>query len=322
MDRLSSLRVFVEIARTGSFTATAKQLGMSKASVTKHLASLETALGTRLLMRTTRQIGLTDAGVAALASARQILDAFEVMEADVRDSTHCPRGIVRIGTPPSFGAHYLAPLAVSFTQSNPSIQVAILMDDGSANLVAQGLDLSVRIAPAPKDADYVAVPLAKAPQVAVASAAYLEKFGTPTVPADLGRHNCLLHTIKSPTGVWRFDGPDGETAVRVHGTYVSNLGEPLQYGAIHGHGISIHPYYAIDEELRAGRLIPLLPGYAPRSLDVFVVYSSRQALPMRVRRFLDHLREWAATPPSWSAATTALQAPRAAARRARGRSFA
>src|SRR5262245_24662940 len=195
MDRLRCMQVFVEVARDGSFTGAARRLGMSKASVTKHVAWLESSLRARLLNRTTKQVGLTDAGLSMLPSARVLLERYDEIGADVRDSIRQPKGMIRVGTPPSFGAHHLAPLVMGFTALHPEIQVALILDDGSANLIAQGLDLSVRIAPELEDASYVAQPLTKAPQALVASSSYLGRHGVPQAPADLARHNYMVQSI-------------------------------------------------------------------------------------------------------------------------------
>jgi DNA-binding transcriptional LysR family regulator len=313
MDRLRCMQVFVEVARDGSFTGAARRLGMSKASVTKHVAWLEQSLRARLLHRTTKQVGLTDAGLTTLRSARALLERYEEIEVDARDSTRQPKGLVRVGTPPSFGAHHLSPLVTGFTALHPEIQVAMILDDGSANLIAQGLDLSVRISPAPDDASYVAQPLTKAPQVLVASPSYLGRHGTPQSPAELARHNCLVHTLKAPTGLWRFAGAEGEISVRVRGSICSNFGETLQQAALLGHGISMHPYYMVSDDLATGRLQAVLPQHPPLSLDIYVIFSSRQNLPLRVRKFVEYLKDWARTPPAWAAQRKAQSRPPGAA---------
>lgn len=309
MDRLRAIQVFVEVARDGSFTGAARRLGMSKASVTKHVAWLEHTLRARLLNRTTKQVGLTEAGLTALKSGKLLLERYEGIEADVRDSIREPRGVIRVGTPPSFGTHHLVPLVTEFAARHPDIQIALLLDDGSANLIAQGLDLSVRIAPALEDASYVAQPLTKAPQVLVASPAYLEKHGAPQSLAELAHHNCLVHSLKSPTSIWRFTGPAGEASIRVRGSIYSNFGEALKHAALLGHGISMHPYYMVSEDLAAGRLAVVLPQYEPVGLDIYVIFSSRQSLPVRVRKFIEFLKDWAKTPPDWATPTCHRFAP-------------
>ena len=300
MDRLHSFRIFVEVAQVGSFSQAARHLGLSKATVTKHVAALEDALAARLLERTTQYVRLTDAGVTALESGLALLEQYEQIEADVRDALRNPSGVVRIGTPPSFGAHHLVPLLVEFSSAHPGIRLELAVDDGTANLVAQGLDLSVRIAPSLKDASYVAQPLVRARQVLVASPAYLREHGAPSAWAELARHRCLVHSLKSPTGTWRASGPGGEASVRVRGPICSNIGEPLRHAALLGHGIAMHPFYMVSEDLARGRLQVVLPDHEPQGLEIYVIFASRQGLPVRVRRFVEFLREWAKTPPDWA----------------------
>ena len=300
MDRLRSMQVFIEVARRGSFAGAARHLGLSKASVTKQVAALERLLGARLLNRTTKSVGLTPAGLTALDGGQIFVQRFEQIEAEVRDSVRLPKGVVRVGTPPAFGTHHLVPLVMAFAGRHPEIQVALTLDTGSTDVIAEGLDLSVRIAPRLPDASYVAQPLARAPQVLVASPAYLEKRGVPVTVAQLARHNCLVHSLKSPTSIWRFAGAAGGASVRVSGTLFSNFGEALKQAALLGHGIALHPYYMVTEEIAAGRLAIVLPAWEPEPYDISVIYSSRQNLPVRVRRFVEFLKEWARTPPDWS----------------------
>lgn len=300
MDRLRCLEIFAEVARGGSFTAAAGHFGVSRAAVTKHVASLERSLGAPLLARTTQRVGLTDAGRRALQNALPLLDRYEEMENDVRDSMSTPRGIVRVGTPPSFGVRHLVPLIAAFVELHPDIQVALELDDGRASLVADRLDLSVRIAPALEDASFVAQTLVQAPQVLVASPAYLSRAGTPATPHDLARHDCLIHTLKAPTARWHFTHAGGDVSVHVRGPLSSNLGEALQQAALCGLGLSIHPYYMVSDDIAAGRLRVVLAEHVPTRLDIHVIYSARRNLPQRVRSFLDFLRQWARTPPDWS----------------------
>jgi molybdate transport repressor ModE-like protein len=273
LDRLRCIEVFIEVARTGSFAAAARHLGMSRPAVTKHVARLEDLLGARLLNRTTKQVGLTEAGHLASTAGRQLLERFDAIEADVRESTRMPRGVVRVGTPPAFGTYHMVPLIAEFAERHPDIQVVLSLDTGDANLVAQGLDLSVRITQELEDASHVAQPLAKAPQVLVAAPDYLARHGAPRGPADLARHNCLVHVIKSPTGIWRFTGPQGPASVRVRGTIASNFGDALMHAALRGYGISMHPYYMVSQWLEQGRLVPVLrrvrAGRARRLRDLF-----------------------------------------------------
>jgi DNA-binding transcriptional LysR family regulator len=300
MDRLRCLEIFAEVARGGSFTAAAQRFAISRSAVSKHVAWLEQTLGAQLLVRTTKEVGLTGPGQRLLDSSLQLLERFEEMQAEVRDAVDTPRGVIRIGTPPSFGVHHLLPLVLRFTALHPDIQITIDADDGRASLVAERLDMSIRNAPALDDASYVAQSLLKAPQVLVAAPAYLQRAPPLSSVHDLAHHDCLVHTLKSPTAYWRFATPQGENAVRVRGALRSNLGEALHHAALAGRGLAIHPTYMVAADLLAGRLVNVLPQTPPLGLDIHVIYPARSNLPKRVRAFLDHLRDWARSPPDWA----------------------
>lgn len=301
MDRLRCLQVFAEVARSQSFVRAAWKLSVSKATVTKNVAWLENSMGSQLLNRSSKQVTLTDAGLRVLESAQELLDRYERLEADVRDSVHLPRGSIRVGTPPAFGIHHLMPVVAGFGERYPDIETTVVLDDGRMDLLAEGLDLSIRIAPQLQDASYIAIPLMKAPQVLVASPAYLARAGQPKDIQDLKRHNCLVHTLKSSAGYWRFEGSPRQE-VRVRGTVRSNLGEALKMSALLGAGIALHPYYMVSDELRSGALEVVLPEHIPEELDIYVVFSTRRNMPVRVRALLEFLKAWATKPPPWALA--------------------
>ncbi len=198
-----------------------------------------------------------------------------------------------------------------FTERYPDIRILLLLDDGSANLITQGIDLSLRIGPALDDASHITVPLTKASQVLVASKDYLRVHGTPKTPADLADHNCLVHSLKSPTNIWRFSGTAGEVSVRVRGTVCANFGDALKQAALLGHGILMHPYYMVSDELKDKRLVVVLPDYEPLELDIYAVYPTREHLPVRTRRLLDFLKRWAKTRPDWANPASHKQLARA-----------
>ncbi len=296
MDRLRCIEVFLTVARAGTFTAAAQNLGISKANVTRHIAFLEDLFGTRLIHRTTTQVRLTEAGDAAFAGGNLLMERYEELEAGSRTRTRGLKGLIHVGTPPAFGAaHLIRPMA-QFVDRYPEVQFSVSIDLGFENLIAQGRDVSVRIGPPPQDASYIAVPLTTAPQMLVASRAYLSRKGIPETPSDLSGHNCLLHLIKAPTHVWNFRAGQDEISVQVSGTLRSNLGDVLKSSALMGQGISMHPYYMVSDELASGSLVPVLPLYKPPSLNIYVIYPTRHNLPLRVKTFVTHLREWAQVP--------------------------
>jgi DNA-binding transcriptional LysR family regulator len=296
LDKLRSIEVFIEVAQGLSFSAAAQRLGMAKGNVTKHIAWLEHELGAQLLTRTTKSVSLTDAGLALMQNGRDLLDRVDDVEASVRNSVGEARGVLRVGSPPSFGAFHLVPVVTAFAHAHPDIQVVMYLDDGRADLVTEGLDISVRIAATLKDSSQVAQRLATVPQVLVAASSYLKRRGTPATVADLKHHDCMVHTLKSPTQSWNFTGPDGPISVRVTGTLRANFGEPLRHAALLGHGISMHPTYMVADDLKKRRLEAVLGQYVPTGLDIYAVVPSRRSLPTRVQTFMKFLKLWFGQP--------------------------
>jgi DNA-binding transcriptional LysR family regulator len=266
--------------------------------VTKHIAWLEQSLGVQLLTRTTKSVSLTESGLSLLENGRELLDRVDNIDAAVRQSVKEPKGMFRLGAPPSFGAFHLVPIITAFSSAHPDIQVVLYLDDGRTDLVAEGLDMSVRIATSLKDTSQVAQRLAVVPQLLVASPDYLRRRGTPQTIADLAKHECMVHALKSPTNIWTFMGEvqgqetTAKTTVRVHGSIRANYGDPLRHAALLGHGISMHPTYMVMQDLQEGRLVSVLPQFRPVGVDIYAVFPSRKNLPVRVRTFLDFLRQW------------------------------
>lgn len=299
MDRLKAIEIFSEVAKGRSFTGAAQRLGMAKGNVTKHVKWLEDLLGAQLLARTTKSVSLTEAGLTLLEGSQNLLDGLDALEAAVRGAVKDSKGTIRVGTPPSFGAAHLVPLVTAFSAIHPDIQFALHLDDGRVDIAAEGLDLSLRIAPSLKDTSLVAQKLGSVPQLVVASQAYLAARGKPQTPDDLTGHDCLVHALKAPTNFWSFTGPYGKQSVRVSGSMRANFGEPLRHAALLGQGISMHPNYMVMQDIQQNRLKKLLPAYQPNGLDIYAMYPSRRNLPGRVRLFLEFLRERFQKNPDW-----------------------
>ena len=299
MDRFKAIEIFSEVAKGRSFTGAAQRLGMAKGNVTKHVKWLEDLLGAQLLARTTKSVSLTEAGLTLLEGSQNLLDGLDALEAAVRGAVKDSKGTIRVGTPPSFGAAHLVPLVTSFSAIHPDIEFALHLDDGRVDIAAEGLDLSLRIAPSLKDTSLVAQKLGSVPQLVVASQAYLAARGKPQTPDDLTGHDCLVHALKAPTNFWSFTGPYGKQSVRVSGSMRANFGEPLRHAALLGQGISMHPNYMVMQDIQQNRLKKLLPAYQPNGLDIYAMYPSRRNLPGRVRLFLEFLRERFQKNPDW-----------------------
>jgi len=286
------MKTFVEVAQARSFTVAARRMGVSRATATKQVAALETILGARLLDRNSQFVSLTEAGSEMLEGSVRLLEDLEGLAENVASSTGAARGTIRIGVPPSFGANHLIRAIAAFLEVSPKINIQLVLDDGTSNLVREGIDVSIRIATSLQSTGEIAKLLGRVRQLLVASPAYIARHGKPRTPLDLSEHNCLVHALKSPSDVWTFIGTEGQMAVHVSGTIRSNFGDPLRTAALFGQGISIHPTYMVEQDIADGALVALLPDYEPLALDITAIYPQRRHLPARIRSFLDFTKDW------------------------------
>lgn len=292
MDRLRAMEMFVAVAKARSFSAAALRLGISRSSVTKHVRALERALGAPLLLRSTKTVSLTQAGEIAVAEAEELLERLDLLRARTAGTVAGPGGEIRIGTPPALGG-FLLPAISRFLVENPMIRASLLLDDGSADLIGAGLDVSLRLVPSLPDTTHVAHALGEVRIIAVASPDYLARRGEPQTPAELSRHECLVHHAKHPTGQWHFRINGSFQPVHVRGALRSNFGDALRRAAIAGLGITLVAPYMVEDDLRVGRLRIVLPGYEVRPHKLYALVPHGRQPPARLRRFLDFLKAWA-----------------------------
>jgi len=291
MNTIECIEVFVEVAKGLSFTRAAERLGTSRSVITKKVAWLEDNFETQLLQRNTKRVSLTESGEILLRNADSVTRTLHDLKDMVRSSVQRPEGRIRVGSPPSFGTVHLAPAVQSFLEAYPEVQVSMQLDDGRSDLIAENMDLSVRIAPYLRDTSQIAYKLAVVPQVLVATTEYLERVGTPARPAHLKDHNCLIHTLKAPMGQWQLTDSKGQIhTVQVSGSFNSNVGESLLHLARRHYGISMHPRYMVEDLISQGQLQIVLPEFKCQGLDIYAVVQSKRYLPYKVRLFVDHLR--------------------------------
>src|SRR5579859_890301 len=297
MDRLDEINAFAAVADARSFTQGARRLGVSSAQISKMVARLENRLGARLLNRTTRDVSLTDNGRAYLERARNLLEDFETLEGSVRDQGG-PRGLLKISAPVSFGASQLMPAILDFAAAYPQVSLDVSSTDRMVNLVEEGFDVGVRIGQLP-DSSVIARKLAAVRMVTCASPDYLQAAGAPAAPEDLVRHEAILdNNIKDPW-VWTFGAQNHRQDVRVHGRLTFGGADACVAAARRGLGITRTPAFAAADDLRAGRLTPLLCAYEPQLIHVHAVYPHARHLAAKVRAFVDFLAERYAGEPEW-----------------------
>src|SRR5262245_27560956 len=272
MDRFRTMESFVRVARSGSFTIAANQLGLSRALISRHVGDLETRLGVRLLNRSTRSLNLTEEGASYLEFCEQVFRQIETSERSIVRARSEPVGTLKLAAPKSFGMLHVSDALVDFAKVQPRLRCSLVLEDVSFrrgyDFVERGLDLALRISSL-RHASVTEHEIGMLDWIVCAAPDYLARAGRPTAPADLASHACLVHTnVAANDRIWRFGGPRGPVTVKVNGTFFSNSALALRKAALAGLGVALLPRYAVADDLAAGALMTLLPRsrVAPRPL--------------------------------------------------------
>jgi len=289
----ADLGFFSVLASAGSLSAAARELGITTPAVSKHLALMEARLEVPLVNRSTRRMSLTPEGEVYLAHARRILAEIDGMEEVLGVSKAMPRGLLRVNSTLGFGRSHVAPLISRFARKFPEVEVQLQLSVNPPAPTEDLFDVCVRFG-APPDSRLIARRIAANRRLLCASPAYLARRGTPKVPNDLSKHNCIgIRQGEEAYGVWRLTSGRGRSArtesVRTRGSLTTNDGEIAVNWALDGHGILMRAEWDIERYLRNGRLVQILPQYATPDADIYSVYPQRHQLTARVRAFVDFL---------------------------------
>jgi DNA-binding transcriptional LysR family regulator len=299
MDKLRAYEVFVTVVARGSFARAADALDTSPANVTRYVNELEAHLGARLLNRTSRKLSLTESGQGLYERARGVLEDVAEAEAIASAKAVQARGRLRINAPVSFGIRHLAPLWPNFMQRHPEVELDVALADRVIDIVEEGFDMAIRISRGGSQA-HAARKLASSRNLVCASPGYLLRHPAPKVPADLAQHACLGYTYAHTADEWHLNAADGTPhMVKVRYAMHTNNGDTARAAAIAGMGVIWQPSFLVGEDLRAGRLVELLPGYRMADIDILAVYASRRHLSAKVRVMIDYLAEAFAGTPAW-----------------------
>ena len=296
MDRLAAIETFVTVARTGSFSAAADQLRVSRSLVSKRIRELEERVGARLLHRTTRQVSTTAVGQSYFERCSGIMADLDGLDHQVGVLGQGPGGSVRLRATHSITVLVLSPVIAKFGERYPEIKLALVVSDEPESLdLAEGaFDLAIRLAPLP-DSGVVARKLMPMPWHLVAAPGYLDRRGTPLRVAELAAHSCLMHTAQAPINIWRFNGPQGPESVRVDPRLLSNSVITLRDSAVQGLGVALLPAFGVGNDLRSGKLVELLSGHDAPERPLCILFSNGRMVPGAVRLFVDFLQHWMAT---------------------------
>ena len=311
MDKLKAFESFVSVALKGSLTAAAKAEGVAPAIMGRRLDSLEAHLGVKLLVRTTRRITLTHEGTAFLEDCQRLLADVANAEASVSAGGLKASGHLRITAPAGFGRRHVAPLVPQFHLMHPDVTVSLNLSDRVVDLAAEGFDCAVRVGDLP-DSSLVSVRMADNRRLCVATPEFLKRYGTPQVPSDLMRFRCLtLSSEASQTRGWAFRVPvtgkaqAGQTHAVIHlrpsGPMDCSDGQVLHDWCLAGHGIAWRSTWEVAAEISSGQLVPVLEDFAAPPNGIYAVFSQRKHLPLRLRLWIDFLKDHYGQSTYWSA---------------------
>ena len=279
--KLLWMQCFVRAVETGSFSATARELGIGQPNVSRHIGSLESHLALRLLHRTTRKLSLTTEGERYYIEARRALDTIDEAESAARGDDE-PRGLLRISCSMVVGLLHVQPLIAPLLTRYSQLEVELHLSDEYVDLIAERFDLAVRVGTL-KSSLLVARQVGVSERAVFASTEYLQRHGEPATPRDLMQHDCILNTRLPTDGLWPFLSGD----VMVRGRYRLNNHEAIVSAVREGLGIGLAPVWVFEEDLRAGRVKALLPKHPLPAAEVHLVYPERRLLSKRTRIFMD-----------------------------------
>lgn len=287
-DRARALEIFTAVVDLGSFSAAGRQFDLTPSAVSRTVDRIETRLGVRLLLRSTRTLTLTAEGRAYLQAARRILADLNDAEQQIADQG-APRGRLRVNAAQSHGRLCVVPLLGEFVRLYPHILVDIALSDTLTDVAGGEADVAIRFGPL-ADSGLMARKLGETGRVIVASPDYLARAGTPRAPEDLHHHNCLNFNFRRAEPIWPFRRDGEDFALSVKGTIEANSGETLGELAAQGVGIARVGRFSVINEIENGRLVPLLEDYNPGDVEhIHAVFVGGANIPARVRVFVDFL---------------------------------
>ncbi len=302
MDTFKQITAFVASATRGSLSAAAAAEGVTPAIIGRRIDALEGRLGVKLLLRTTRRLSLTFEGQAFLEDCQRILNDLSNAEASVSLGGVKASGHLRLSAPAGFGRKHVAPLVAEFLAGHSEVTANLDLSDRLVDVVNEGIDCAIRIGEL-TDSSLVSVKLGEMRRVVVASPAYLAARGAPATPDDLAGHDCLS---LGPQRGWLFadlerasERPGATLTVKVSGRFECNDGAVLHEWALAGHGLAWRSLWEVGGDLAAGRLRTVLDDYAAPPMGIYAVFPQRRHLPLRVRLFIDYLKNTYSNPAYW-----------------------
>jgi DNA-binding transcriptional LysR family regulator len=291
MDRIDAMALFVSAIDAGSLSAAAREQGLSLSSVSRHLTALEERIGTRLMVRTTRMLVLTEAGRAYYEKSKRLLAEIDEMEAGLTTDAATPVGRLVVHGPTLFGRVYMLPLLAKFLVRYPKVSLDVTLLDRPSNLIEEGIDLAVRIGPV-EDSSLITRKLGALRWVVTAAPGYLDARGVPRQLADLSSHDCLVYSQHSANSEWRLLDDSGRpTQVQVPVKMRSNTLDGVTAAALEGAGLVYAPVWSVAEHIAAGHLQVVLRDHELPPHDINAIFTHNRLLAGKVRALIDFFVE-------------------------------
>lgn len=291
MDRLRLMETFVRVVESGNFSAVAREGLTTQSAISKQVQALEAQVGARLLVRSTRSHSLTEAGQLYYERCRQVLDTLEEARIEVHRAEHEISGVVRVAAPVAFGRLHIVPRLPAFFARYPKLRLDLQLDDSFVDLVAAGIDVTFRVGEL-KDSRLTARRIGTAYRATLAAPSYLAQHGEPRHPDELPQHNCLVYTGLVNVNEWRYkDAQDKPHVVRVAGNFQSNSSEALRQAVCEGIGISYSPLWVYGDDIRAGRVKPILTQFRPQPLPLNVVFQPARRPSLKINCFVNYFEQ-------------------------------
>ena len=285
MDRLAAMQTFVKVVDTGSFSAAARQLHVGQPAVSKTVAQLEELLGVRLLARSTRGLAITQAGQRYYERARRSIEEADEAELAARGEGAGLAGRLRVSAATTFARLHIVPCLPEFLARHPAVEIDLILDDRTIDLVEEGIDVSLRMGSLP-DSSLTARRLASAPRLVLATPAYLARAGEPAVPADLAAHDAVVYT-QGPSAVWAFERAGTVSSVAVRGRLRVSSAEGLRAAVLADMGLTIASRWMFAPELSTGGVRQVLEDWALPAIDLWAIFPSGRLASSKARAFTD-----------------------------------
>ncbi|WP_375573598.1 LysR family transcriptional regulator [Ahrensia marina] len=290
MDTLTRMRSFVDVVREGGYSAAARATGRSKAILSKDVRELEDFLGVRLLTRTTRSVAVTEAGQTYFDEALDLLSGIDGLQERMREQGDTPRGPLRISAPRTHSEGLLGETIMAFAAAYPSVQLDVVFEDRFIDMVAERFDVAIRISEL-ADSSLIARKLSPYRVVVCAAPEVLAEHGTPNALEDMGRLPTIADSNHRVKRAYTFDTPEGRRSVRIDPVISINAPHAIRMAALAGLGFCQVPYLTVQDDIKAGRLVPVLEEYELKGVGIYAVYAERRHMTQKLRAFIDFLAD-------------------------------